>query len=46
MERVLDEIVAGRLRPEIARTYPLAQAAEAHRFMQARANIGKFVLTT
>jgi len=36
---------AGRLRPVIAKTFPLENAAAAHRYIQARANIGKVVLT-
>jgi NADPH:quinone reductase-like Zn-dependent oxidoreductase len=34
----------GRLKPVIAKTFPLDQAAEAHRFIHARKNIGKVVL--
>jgi NADPH:quinone reductase-like Zn-dependent oxidoreductase len=45
MELLLDELTAGRLHPVIARTFPLDHAAAAHRFMQARSNIGKIVLT-
>ncbi len=44
-ELLLAEFKAGRLRPVIARTFPLDRAADAHRFMQERANIGKVVLT-
>jgi NADPH:quinone reductase-like Zn-dependent oxidoreductase len=46
MTLLLGEVAAGRLRPAVARTFPLEQAADAHRFMQSRANIGKVVLTT
>lgn len=46
MELLLQEIGAGRLKPVVARTFPLERAADAHRFMQARSNIGKVVLTT
>lgn len=41
---LLEEFRAGRLKPVIARTFPLEQAAEAHRFIQSRANIGKVIL--
>lgn len=46
MALIFDEVGAGRIRPVIARTFPLEHAAEAHRFVQARSNIGKVVLTT
>jgi putative PIG3 family NAD(P)H quinone oxidoreductase len=35
----------GRLKPEIDATFPLAQAAEAHRRMESGDHIGKIVLT-
>ncbi len=38
-------IEAGRFRPRIETSLPLAQAAEAHRLMEAGAHIGKIVLT-
>jgi NADPH:quinone reductase-like Zn-dependent oxidoreductase len=46
MKTILDEATAGRLRPVIAQTFPLESAADAHRFLQSRANIGKVVLTS
>lgn len=46
MRMLLDELQAGRLRPVVARTFPLERADEAHRFIQSRQNIGKVVLTT
>jgi NADPH2:quinone reductase len=35
---------AGRLRPPVYKTLPLAQAGEAHRIMQASEHFGKIVL--
>ena len=45
MTLLLREVGAGRLRPVVARTFPLDRAADAHRFIQSRSNIGKVVLT-
>lgn len=36
---------AGELKPVIAATFPLAEAAEAHRLMESSQHIGKIVLT-
>jgi NADPH:quinone reductase-like Zn-dependent oxidoreductase len=44
MEVLIHEIEAGRLRPVIAREFALEQAADAHRFIQSRGNIGKVIL--
>jgi NADPH2:quinone reductase len=38
-------IAAGRVRPVIHATFPLAQASEAHRLMETSQHIGKIVLT-
>jgi len=35
----------GRLKLHIGKTFPLAQAAEAHRHMESRASVGKIILT-
>jgi NADPH:quinone reductase-like Zn-dependent oxidoreductase len=46
MEMLISELRAGRISPVVARTFPLERAADAHRFIQSRGNIGKVVLTT
>ena len=46
MEMLMSELHAERLKPVVARTFPLEHAADAHRFIQSRQNIGKVVLTT
>jgi NADPH:quinone reductase-like Zn-dependent oxidoreductase len=46
MEMLLSEVAAGRLKPVVARTFPLDHVADAHRFIHNRSNIGKVVLTT
>jgi NADPH2:quinone reductase len=44
-ERVWPLIAAGRVKPVIYRTFPLAEAAAAHALMESSAHIGKIVLT-
>jgi putative PIG3 family NAD(P)H quinone oxidoreductase len=39
-------IESGRVRPPIDRTFPLEQAAEAHRWLESGSQFGKVVLTT
>jgi len=43
-DKVWPLIAAGRIRPVVDATFPLAQAADAHRRMEASAHIGKLVL--
>jgi len=43
-EKVWPLLDAGRVRPVIHATFPLAQAAEAHRLMESSTHIGKIVL--
>ncbi|MFC6632257.1 NAD(P)H-quinone oxidoreductase [Microbulbifer taiwanensis] len=38
-------IAAGRIRPQIAATFPLESVADAHRLMESSGHIGKIVLT-
>ncbi|HVE90307.1 MAG TPA: NAD(P)H-quinone oxidoreductase [Burkholderiaceae bacterium] len=38
-------IQAGRIKPMLFRTFPLAQASEAHRLMESSQHVGKIVLT-
>jgi NADPH2:quinone reductase len=44
-ERWLSAFSTGELAPLVDRVFRLAQAAEAHRYMEASGNIGKIVLT-
>jgi NADPH2:quinone reductase len=44
-EKVWPLLAAGTVRPLIHATFPLAQAADAHRLMEADTHIGKIVLT-
>jgi len=45
MTLLVADVAAGQLQPVVARTFPLDRAAEAHRFVQSRSNIGKVILT-
>lgn len=45
MHALLGDFADGRLHAVIARTFPLEQAAAAHRFLQERRNVGKVLLT-
>jgi len=44
-EKVWPLLEAGHIKPEIYKTFPLAQAADAHRLMESSQHIGKLVLT-
>jgi NADPH2:quinone reductase len=45
-EKIWPLIERGKIKPEIYKTFPLEQAAEAHRLMESSQHIGKIVLTT
>ena len=42
---IYDGLSSGALKPIIARTFPLAEIVEAHRFMESNQQIGKIVVT-
>jgi NADPH:quinone reductase len=44
-EKVWPLIAAGEVRPQIHATFPLEQAADAHRLMETSAHVGKIMLT-
>jgi len=44
-EKIWPLVEAGKIKPVIYRTLPLAQAADAHRLLESGAHIGKIVLT-
>ena len=43
-DKIWPLIAEGRIKPVIHKTFPLAEAAEAHRLMESSAHIGKIVL--
>jgi NADPH2:quinone reductase len=43
---LVDYYRAGKIRPTVGRSFPLAEAAAAHAYIQGRQNVGKVVLTT
>lgn len=45
-DQALAQAAAGRLRPTIGQTFPLAQAAAAHAAIEARRSVGKTLLIT
>ncbi len=42
---VFDKVEAGAFKPRIAKTFPLAEIVEAHRYMESNQQIGKIVVT-
>lgn len=42
---IFDHLQAGTFKPRIARTFPLAQIVDAHRYMESNQQIGKIVVT-
>jgi len=44
-EKIWPHIEAGRIKPQVYRTFPLEEAGEAHRLMESSQHIGKIVLT-
>jgi NADPH2:quinone reductase len=44
-EKIWPLIEAGRIKPQVFKSFPLEQAAEAHRLMESSQHIGKIVLT-
>jgi NADPH2:quinone reductase len=45
-EKIWPLIEAGKIKPQVFRTFPLEQAADAHRLMESSQHIGKIMLTT
>ena len=45
LHRIVELVGRGALRPVVDRSFPLAQAAEAHRYLDRREQFGKVVLT-
>jgi len=42
---VVDGLASGKLKPVIARTFPIADIVEAHRYLESNQQIGKIVVT-
>jgi NADPH:quinone reductase-like Zn-dependent oxidoreductase len=44
-ELILRGLAGGQLKPVIAKTFPLSQIADAHRYLESNAQLGKLVVT-
>jgi NADPH2:quinone reductase len=44
IRRLIDDVADGRLKVLVDRTYPLAEAAAAHAFLESRQAVGRVVL--
>src|SRR5881394_637498 len=44
-EKIWPRIEAGRIKPQVFKTFPLGEAGEAHRLMESSQHVGKIVLT-
>ena len=44
VQSLVDDVAAGRLRVLVDRTYPLAEAAAAHAYIESRQAVGRVVL--
>ena len=42
---IVDGLAAGKLKPMIAKTFPLDEIVEAHRYLESNQQIGKIVVT-
>jgi NADPH:quinone reductase-like Zn-dependent oxidoreductase len=42
---IYDVLASGALKPIIARTFPLEEIVQAHRFMESNEQMGKIVVT-
>ncbi len=42
---IIDGLAAGKLKPVIAKTFPLDQIVAAHRYLESNQQIGKIVVT-
>lgn len=44
MQKLIDGVAAGWVRPHVDQVFPFAEAAAAHRYLEERKNIGKVIL--